>query len=210
RPPTARSRTSVSRRPLETARTPHSGHPTTSVVVSTSIHTSPSTSTLTSTRNPRMPNRTAAGSIPSTMTYGLLSQRLVATTKRSEAMGHITVFPDSPDAPSPPTRREEPVSLLAIALVVLNATAGATTPESGAGFSDVGPYHLFAEEIDWLAASGITRGCNPPRNDRFCPDDYVTRGQMAAFLTRALELEPADHTFTDTAGHVFADDVAAL
>src|SRR5690606_14745116 len=55
-----------------------------------------------------MPNRTAAGSIPSTMTYGLLSQRLVATTKRSEAMGHITVFPDSPDAPSPPTRREEP------------------------------------------------------------------------------------------------------
>src|SRR5690606_20509267 len=109
RPPTARSRTPVSRRPLETARTPHSGHPTTSVVVSTSIHTSPSTSTLTSTRNPRMPNRTAAGSIPSTMTYGLLSQRLVATTKRSEAMGHITVFPDSPDAPSPPTRREEPV-----------------------------------------------------------------------------------------------------
>src|SRR5690606_35851772 len=107
-------------------------------------------------------------------------------------------------------RRRAGVSLLAIAVVVLNATAGATTPESGAGFSDVGPYHLFAEEIDWLAASGITRGCNPPRNDHFCPDDYVTPGQMAAFLTRALELEPADHTFTDTAGHVFADDVAAL
>ena len=107
-------------------------------------------------------------------------------------------------------RRRAGVSLLAIALGVLNATAGATTPESGAGFSDVGPYHLFAEEIDWLAASGITRGCNPPRNDHFCPNDYVTRGQMAAFLTRALELEPADHTFTDTAGHVFADDVAAL
>src|SRR5690606_41830285 len=100
-------------------------------------------------------------------------------------------------------RRRAGVSLLAIAVVVLNATAGATTPESGAGFSDVGPYHLFAEEIDWLAASGITRGCNPPRNDHFCPNDYVTRGQMAAFLTRALELEPADHTFTDTAGHVF-------
>src|SRR5690606_14647472 len=115
RPPTARSRTSVSRRPLETARTPHSGHPTTSVVVSTSIHTSPSTSTLASTRNPRVPNRSAAGSIPSTKTYGLLSQRLVATTKRSEAMGHITVFPDSPDAPSPPTRREEPISLALIA-----------------------------------------------------------------------------------------------
>src|SRR5690606_1831895 len=32
----------------------------------------------------------------------------------------------------------------------------------------------------------ISRGCNPPRNDRFCPDDYVTRRQMAAFLHRAL------------------------
>ena len=36
-----------------------------------------------------------------------------------------------------------------------------------------------------LANAGVTRGCNPPRNDRFCPDDYVTRGQMAAFLVRA-------------------------
>src|SRR5690606_39920602 len=96
-------------------------------------------------------------------------------------------------------RRRAGVSLLAIALVVLNATAGATTPESGAGFSDVGPYHLFAEEIDWLAASGITRGCNPPRNDRYCPNAYVTPGHTAASRTRAPALEPADHAFTDTA-----------
>jgi len=31
-------------------------------------------------------------------------------------------------------------------------------------------------------------GCNPPTNDRFCPNDYVTRGQMAAFLARGLDL----------------------
>jgi hypothetical protein len=30
-------------------------------------------------------------------------------------------------------------------------------------------------------------GCNPPVNDRFCPAQSVTRGQMAAFLNRALE-----------------------
>jgi len=35
-------------------------------------------------------------------------------------------------------------------------------------------------------AAGITAGCDPPVNDRFCPDDVVTRGQMAAFLHRAL------------------------
>ncbi|MDH4307732.1 MAG: S-layer homology domain-containing protein [Acidimicrobiia bacterium] len=37
-----------------------------------------------------------------------------------------------------------------------------------------------------LAAAGVTRGCNPPVNDRFCPAEPVTRGQMAAFLHRAL------------------------
>jgi hypothetical protein len=45
---------------------------------------------------------------------------------------------------------------------------------------------VFAEDIAALADAGITRGCNPPANDSFCPDDPVTRGQMAAFLHRAL------------------------
>ena len=44
---------------------------------------------------------------------------------------------------------------------------------------------FFEDEIDALAAAGITRGCNPPSNDRFCPKSPVTRGQMAAFLHRA-------------------------
>ena len=45
---------------------------------------------------------------------------------------------------------------------------------------------IFESDIDRLAAAGVTRGCNPPANSRFCPDAYVTRGQMAAFLHRAL------------------------
>lgn len=44
----------------------------------------------------------------------------------------------------------------------------------------------FEADIAKLAAAGITRGCNPPLNDRFCPTDLVDRGQMAAFLYRAL------------------------
>jgi hypothetical protein len=47
---------------------------------------------------------------------------------------------------------------------------------------------IFAGDIDRLGAAGVTLGCNPPVNDRFCPDNPVTRGQMAAFLTRALDL----------------------
>ena len=41
-------------------------------------------------------------------------------------------------------------------------------------------------DIEAIAAAGITRGCNPPINDRLCPGSNVTRGQMAAFLHRAL------------------------
>ena len=52
-------------------------------------------------------------------------------------------------------------------------------------FSDT-KAHIFEADVAALAAAGITRGCNPPTNDRFCPDDPVTRGQMAAFLYRAL------------------------
>ena len=50
---------------------------------------------------------------------------------------------------------------------------------------------VFARDIAALAAAGVTRGCNPPVNDRFCPEDPVSRGQMAAFLRRSFELEPA-------------------
>jgi hypothetical protein len=46
--------------------------------------------------------------------------------------------------------------------------------------------HTFETDIDKLGTAGVTQGCNPPTNSRFCPDDYVTRGAMAAFLHRAL------------------------
>ena len=66
---------------------------------------------------------------------------------------------------------------------------------------------VFAASIRWLAASGITKGCG---NGRFCPDAKVTRGQMAAFLTRALQLPaPAQTiTFGDTNGHLFEDAIS--
>ena len=47
---------------------------------------------------------------------------------------------------------------------------------------------IFETDIEKLATAGITKGCNPPANNHFCPTDPVTRGQMAAFLTRALGL----------------------
>jgi hypothetical protein len=62
------------------------------------------------------------------------------------------------------------------------------------GYTDDGGGDLFVDDddssfegdIDRLGTAGVTRGCNPPANTRFCPDDFVTRGQMAAFLFRVL------------------------
>ncbi len=58
------------------------------------------------------------------------------------------------------------------------------TAVTGGRFSDVGG-SPFGSSIEALAAAGITAGCGA---DRFCPDDPVTRGQMAAFLVRAFGL----------------------
>lgn len=71
--------------------------------------------------------------------------------------------------------------------------------------------HLFETDIDAIAAEGITKGCNPPANTHFCPDDRVTRSQMAAFLRRALKLpaSDADH-FVDDDGNTFESDINAL
>ncbi len=71
---------------------------------------------------------------------------------------------------------------------------------------------IFVEEIVWLANEGITLGCNPPDNDEFCPDDTVTRGQMAAFIVRFLGLtdDGGGNTFTDDDGSTFESDIAKI
>ena len=57
------------------------------------------------------------------------------------------------------------------------------TVKQSAHFTDVPPDHLFFSEINILSANGITVGCAP---DFYCPDEVVTRQQMAAFIIRAL------------------------
>ncbi len=54
-----------------------------------------------------------------------------------------------------------------------------------ATFGDVPTDHLYFRAIEALAASGITGGCG---GGNFCPGGNVTRGEMAAFLARALGL----------------------
>ena len=48
--------------------------------------------------------------------------------------------------------------------------------------------HRLLDEIVWLAEQGITRGCAA---HAYCPNDPVTRAQMASLLARALALQAA-------------------
>ena len=52
-------------------------------------------------------------------------------------------------------------------------------------FGDVPGAHPFYQFIEALAKSGISGGCG---SGNFCPESPLTRGQMAAFLSKALGL----------------------
>ena len=69
---------------------------------------------------------------------------------------------------------------------------------------------LFVHDIVWLGVTGITKGCNPPTNNLYCPQRAVTRGEMAAFLTRALHLDPGPDAFDDDNQTLYQADIDAL
>jgi hypothetical protein len=80
---------------------------------------------------------------------------------------------------------------------------------AGSGFADVPNTHAHLEGITFVDVAEISQGC---RVDRFCPDQSVTRGQMATFLLNALGLEPGGpHGFSDVpANHPHAEGIAAV
>lgn len=72
--------------------------------------------------------------------------------------------------------------VLVVLVVVLLLVPVAVTAAGGPFVDD--DDSMFEMDIEWMAAHGITLGCNPPTNDHYCPDANVTRGQMAAFMHR--------------------------
>jgi hypothetical protein len=112
---------------------------------------------------------------------------------------------DGPDlyCPDDPMRREDLAAFLARALDLPDVETNFFVDDDG---------RTFEADINRIAARGITRGCNPPTNDRFCPDNTVTRGQMAAFLVRAWGLTDVGRGdwFVDDDGSVFELDIDRL
>jgi len=109
---------------------------------------------------------------------------------------------------------DQDISLYLDNVVIASSYIGPMTgapcaPTSGTFIDDDGS--VFEADIEALAAAGITKGCNPPLNDHFCPDDTVTRDQMAAFLGRALDLTERGTTdFIDDDDSIFEADIERL
>ncbi len=84
-------------------------------------------------------------------------------------------------------------SIVAGLFVLLNGSAAWAA--NCAGFTDVATSNQFCAAVTYIKDHGITLGCT---GTTFCPDDYVTRLQMAAFLQRAGQADPSnvlgDHT----------------
>jgi hypothetical protein len=65
--------------------------------------------------------------------------------------------------------------------------------------------------IDIIAAADITLGCDEAEPTLFCPTETVTRGQMASFIQRALNLPAGeDPGFTDIAGNEHEEAIGAI
>ena len=98
-------------------------------------------------------------------------------------------------------------------LAAVDSILGCDSPESSVlvsvDFLDVPPSHPFHDFINTIARNRITAGCLGGQS--FCPDDSVTRGEMAVFLLKALvgaDYVPpaASGIFSDVPADYFARD----
>jgi len=83
---------------------------------------------------------------------------------------------------------DAPINRAAAAVFLLRGMHGTTyKPPAAKGnvFADVTPGTFLGNWMEELAAEGVTSGCGA---GKFCPANPVSRGEMAAFLSRAFAL----------------------
>ena len=59
-------------------------------------------------------------------------------------------------------------------------------------FTDVSDSAFYSNSVTWMKDNGITVGCNPPANTKYCPNDNLTRGEMAGLMKRLSENKIVD------------------
>ena len=93
--------------------------------------------------------------------------------------------------PDDTVNRQQMASFLARAANLPAAVGDHSTDDGG----------VHEENINRIFEAGVTEGCGP---GVYCPNDPVTRGQMAKFLASGLDLPlEAPNRFGDDEGHRF-------
>ncbi len=88
-------------------------------------------------------------------------------------------------------RRYALIAALVAAILIIPAAVFASN-----GFGDVPDSEIFHGDIEWMATNGITSGCG---GGNYCPDDNVSRGQMAAFMKRLATKKVVNAATAETA-----------
>ena len=88
---------------------------------------------------------------------------------------------------------------------IINSNSGSVSGK----FTDVSYGHFAFSAIESLSSLEVIKGYS---DNTFRPDQYVTRGQAAAMINRALKYTPSTKTtFIDVAStYAFANDIAAM
>ena len=123
--------------------------------------------------NPPQPTQQRFADVPPSNTfYAFIEQMAVLGITQGCGGGNF--------CPQQPVTRDQMAAFIIRALGVINPPQPAQQR-----FADVPPSNIFYASIEQLALQRITLGCsvNPPN---YCPSDPVTRGQMAAFLSRGF------------------------
>ena len=135
--------------------------------------------------------------------------RGTCTLRRSNALTDQGVFADTEcgDGLFCP---DDPIDRWVMAVWLIRVLGGEVTDTATSRFDDVDASDWWSTYAEELADRNITAGCETDPL-RYCPDDSVTRAQMATFLARAFDLEAATPAgFADTGGNTHEANIDAL
>ena len=106
----------------------------------------------------------------------------------------------------------DPVERWVMAVWLIRVLGSEVEATGTSRFADVDAALWWSPYAEELADREITKGCEPDPLLLYCPEVTVTRAQMASFLERAFDLEPAEPAgFGDvTEGSTHAADIDAL
>ena len=121
----------------------------------------------------------ATGNVFNDVPIGSFAAAWIETFKELKITGGCSVNPPLYCPNDLITRSQMAVFLLR----VIHGSAYTPPTATGTAFADVNIGDFAIAWIEQLAKENITGGCG---NNNFCPNDPVTRGQMAAFLTRVF------------------------